>query len=105
MTVLPTGYVPLVTELHRLAAARRQPVNDTFELTNRCNLACRMCYVRHAAGDTAQRPRELSANEWLALAREAMNNGMVFLLLTGGEVFLRPDFFEIYEPLTRMGLV
>jgi radical SAM protein with 4Fe4S-binding SPASM domain len=30
---------------------------------------------------------------------------MVFLLLTGGEVFLRPDFFEIYDPLTRMGLV
>lgn len=105
MTVLPTDYVPLVTELHRLAAERRQPVNGTFELTNRCNLACRMCYVRHAAGDTAQRARELSASEWLALAREAMNNGMVFLLLTGGEVFLRPDFFEIYEPLTRMGLV
>ncbi len=57
------------------------------------------------AGDTAQRSRELSASEWLALAREAMNNGMVFLLLTGGEVFLRPDFFEIFEPLTRMGLV
>jgi len=31
--------------------------------------------------------------------------GMVFLLLTGGEVFLRPDFFEIYSPLTRMGLI
>ncbi len=29
---------------------------------------------------------------------------MVLLLLTGGEVFLRPDFV-IYEPLTRMGLI
>jgi MoaA/NifB/PqqE/SkfB family radical SAM enzyme len=30
---------------------------------------------------------------------------MVFLLLTGGEVFLRPDFFDIYKPLTGMGLI
>jgi radical SAM protein with 4Fe4S-binding SPASM domain len=30
---------------------------------------------------------------------------MIFLLLTGGEPLLRPDFFAIYEPLTRMGLV
>jgi radical SAM protein with 4Fe4S-binding SPASM domain len=105
MTALPTDYGPLVRELHRLAAVRRQPVNGSFELTTRCNLTCRMCYVRYAACDRAQRTRELSASEWLTLAREAMNNGMVFLLLTGGEVFLRPDFFEIYEPLSRMGLV
>ena len=105
MSALPVDSGPLMTELHRLAAAQRQPINGTFELTKRCNLACRMCYVRHAAGNTTQRASELSASEWLALAREAMNNGMVFLLLTGGEVFLRPDFFEIYEPLTRMGLV
>jgi len=47
---------------------------------------------------------ELSASRWIALAREAIDNGMVFLLLTGGEVFLRPDFFEIYKPLSRLGL-
>ena len=33
--------------------------------------------------------------------RDAVDNGMVFLLLTGGEVFLRRDFFEIYTPLTH----
>lgn len=105
MSTLPVDYGPFVTELNRLAALRRQPLNGAFELTARCNLACRMCYVRHATGDSAQRALELSAPEWLALAREAKDNGLLFLLLTGGEVFLRPDFFEIYEPLTRMGLV
>jgi len=64
-----------------------------------------MCYIRHAAGDLKKSAEELSASAWLDLARQAADNGMVFLLLTGGEVFLRPDFFEIYEPLTRMGLV
>lgn len=102
---LPTNYGPLMLELHRRAAAQRQPVNGTFELTERCNLACRMCYVRQAPGDTALRANELSAAAWLELARQAVDNGMVFLLLTGGEVFLRPDFFEIYSPLTRLGLI
>jgi len=102
---LPTDYGPLVRELHRRAAERRQPINGTFELTERCDLACRMCYLSQAPGDAALRAKELSAAAWLKLARQAADNGMVFLLLTGGEVFLRPDFFEIYTPLTRLGLV
>jgi molybdenum cofactor biosynthesis enzyme MoaA len=103
--ILPTDYGPLMRELHRRAAAQRQPVNGTFELTERCNLACRMCYVCQSPGDGARRAKELSATAWLELARQAVDNGMVFLLLTGGEVFLRPDFFQIYTPLTRLGLV
>lgn len=102
---LPTDYGPLVRELHKRAAAHRQPVNGTFELTELCNLACRMCYVCQVPGDAARRAKELSAAAWLELARDAVDNGMVFLLLTGGEVFLRPDFFEIYTPLTRLGLI
>lgn len=105
MTALPTEYGPLVHELLRRAAVRRQPACGAFELTSRCNNACRMCYVRHPASDHALRGKELPASAWLSLASQAVNNGMVFLLLTGGEVFLRPDFFQIYEPLTHMGLI
>jgi radical SAM protein with 4Fe4S-binding SPASM domain len=105
-TVLPTDYGALVHELHRRAAAQRQPVNGTFELTERCNLACRMCYVRQSTGDGAMlRAKELTAAAWLELAHQAVDNGMVFLLLTGGEVFMRSDFFKIYTPLTRLGLI
>ncbi|MHB8174323.1 MAG: radical SAM protein [Nitrospirota bacterium] len=105
MTSHPPNFTPLVRELLLHAAVRRQPVNGTFELTNRCNLSCRMCYVRHSAGDRALCERELTVAAWLTLARDAVDHGMVFLQITGGEVFLRPDFFDIYEPLTRLGLV
>ena len=98
MTTLPTEYGPLVRELQHRASAIRQPVNGAFELTERCNLFCRMCYVRHPAHDAVRRQKELSASEWLRIAQDAVDNGMVFLLLTGGEVFLRPDFFDIYTP-------
>jgi MoaA/NifB/PqqE/SkfB family radical SAM enzyme len=105
MSALPADYGPLVRELLQRAAARRQPANGAFELTSRCNLACRICYVRQAPGEGAAQSRELTAGAWLSLARQAVDQGMVFLLLTGGEPFLRPDFFEIYEPLTRLGLI
>jgi radical SAM protein with 4Fe4S-binding SPASM domain len=101
---LPPDYVPLMAELYRRAAVRCQPVSGTFELTERCNLACRMCYVRQTPGDAVRRSNELPAAAWVELTRQAVDAGMVFLLLTGGEVFLRPDFFELYSPLTRMGL-
>ena len=110
MTAPAPDYASLVRALLGRAAAVRQPAHGTFELTSRCNLACRMCYVRAPAragvpGASVPAAPELSAPAWLDLARQAVDAGMVFLLLTGGEVFARRDFFEIYGPLTRLGLV
>ncbi|HOT94242.1 MAG TPA: radical SAM protein [Methanoregulaceae archaeon] len=105
MTTNSPAYGPLVRELLGRAARDRQPACGAFELTHRCNLACRFCYARSGPGLRPGPVRELSASDWVRIAREATDAGMTFLLLTGGEVLLRPDFFRIYEPLTRMGLV
>lgn len=108
MTASAPDYGSLVRDLLGRAAAGRQPAHGTFELTARCNLSCGMCYVRTpdpGPGRTTASGPELSAAAWLDLARQATDAGMVFLLLTGGEILARRDFFEIYEPLTRLGLV
>jgi radical SAM protein with 4Fe4S-binding SPASM domain len=108
MSLLPSDYASLRDALTFAAAAVRQPLDGAFEITSRCNLQCGMCYIRPVIGDErmygADRREELSAGQWVAIGRDAVESGMVFLLLTGGEPLLRPDFFDIYEPLRTLGL-
>ncbi len=102
--MLSSDFDSLISEISSRANKLRQPINGTFELTERCNLSCQMCYVRQPAEINRSDKNEIPASLWLAIADQAIQNGMVFLLLTGGEVFLRTDFFDIYKPLTRKGL-
>lgn len=81
------------------------PLSGTFELTSRCNLDCRMCYIHKRANDETAIREELSAADWLRLATDAQKAGMLLLLLTGGEPLLRPDFPEIYTACRRLGLL
>lgn len=103
MSQLYVDYGSLVRNLHQIAAGKRIPVNGTFEITERCNLACRMCYICQKPDHAHLKSHELTADQWLEVAVQAKNNGMVFLLITGGEPFVRPDFFQIYSPLAEMG--
>lgn len=86
------------------AAHLHIPVSGAFELTPRCNLSCSMCYVRMTPEEMAPIGRERTTKEWLDIGRDAVKEGLAFLLLTGGEPMLRPDFAEIYLGLTQMGL-
>lgn len=91
--------------VYKKGAARRIPVSGTFELTSRCNLSCRMCYVHMSKDEQEKVGRELTTRQWIDLGREAVDAGMIYLLLTGGEPLLRPDFVEIYTELIKMGLL
>lgn len=86
------------------AKLKRIPISGQFELTSRCNMKCKMCYVSRVANDTEALSNERSAKEWIQLATEARDAGMLYLLLTGGEIFIRPDFKDIYQELSRLGL-
>lgn len=81
------------------------PLSGNFELTARCNLDCKMCYIHKRANDTAVRKKELTTQQWISLAKQAQAKGMLLLLLTGGEPFLRADFKEIYTACRKLGLL
>lgn len=98
-------YQAYSSALFKKAGAQGIPLSGTFELTSRCNLDCRMCYIHRRANDRAALAGELTAAQWLALAQECQRAGTLLLLLTGGEPFLRPDFREIYTGCRRLGLM
>lgn len=92
-------------KLSERAGEKGIAASGVFELTARCTLRCKMCYVSGLLSDDEAVAKERTGNEWIALAREARDAGMLYVLLTGGEVFLRKDFREIYEEITMMGLI
>lgn len=98
--------VPLKEYLHRKASRDLIPLNGAFELTPMCNLSCKMCYIRKTAQQVKESPRpQMTLEQWRAIARQARESGMLYLLLTGGEPFLWPDFWTLYGELIRMGFL
>lgn len=97
----PQQEAAIASILHMKSGKRGIPLAGNFELTARCNFSCKMCYVH----ENHEPNKELTAGQWIELGRKAKDMGMLFLLLTGGEPFLRPDFPEIYRELRKMGLM
>lgn len=97
---------PLTNYLFRKASREKIPISGTFELSPICNFDCRMCYVRQTAEQVKSHSRKMmTLEQWKSLADEAAERGMVYLLLTGGEPFLWPDFWGLYEYLAKKGFV
>ncbi len=80
------------------------PLAGSFELTPRCTLNCKMCYI-HRQGLCHSVADEKSTAFWIDLATKARDSGMLMLLLTGGEPTMRSDFDEIYRECKKLGLL
>lgn len=92
-------------ELKQAAKQSMTPFGGTFELTARCNFNCKMCYV-HLSNEQANAiGKELSNEEWIRIAREARDMGLLYVTLTGGEIFTRKNFKELYLELHKMGFL
>ncbi len=83
----------------------RIPVNGTIEITNRCPLECVHCYNNLPMADGGARTRELTTEEHKRILDELYDLGCLWLLYTGGEVFARADFLEIYRYAHEKGFL
>lgn len=86
------------------AVTQHIPVYGAFELTARCNLNCKMCFV-HNLDVKKAKESELSTDQWKHIFDDAIDSGMLFALFTGGECMLREDFDELYLYLYNRGVI
>jgi AdoMet-dependent heme synthase len=68
-----------------------------WELTHACNLRCMMCYNEPLA-----KP-ELTTRECFDVLAQLADAGTLRLILTGGEILTRRDFFHIATEARRLG--
>jgi MoaA/NifB/PqqE/SkfB family radical SAM enzyme len=87
------------------AYRERVPVSGALDLTYRCNLRCRHCYVGHLVSRSRSQSGELTTAQFVDLLSAAADAGCLFLLLSGGEPLLRDDFVEVYAAARRLGLI
>lgn len=78
----------------------RQPYAAHFEVTPKCNMTCIHCYLQKHHDS-----KELSYDEIIEIIDILYNKGVLFLTLTGGEIFTRKDFMDIYLYAKKKGFL
>jgi radical SAM protein with 4Fe4S-binding SPASM domain len=99
------SYGTFSADLHQHRAGGRVPLQVAIEVTRRCPLECLHCYNNLAMDDVEARRRELTKEEHFRLLDELVEIGCFWLLYTGGEIFARRDFLEIYTYAKTKGFL
>jgi radical SAM protein with 4Fe4S-binding SPASM domain len=81
----------LMSEMNQKAWELGVPLSVHVDLTYRCNERCVHCYLDH------EDHGEMTTAEIQRLLEQLAEAGVFFLVFSGGEVFLRRDFFELVE--------
>ncbi|MFC2172868.1 PqqD family peptide modification chaperone [Acidobacteriota bacterium] len=99
------GYGDFSLGLHRQVLDKRAPLSGAIEVTRRCSLRCVHCYNNLPAADRSSIQEELTLQEYHRIIDEIADAGCLWLLFTGGEIFLRKDFLEIYTYAKQKGML
>jgi radical SAM protein with 4Fe4S-binding SPASM domain len=98
-------YLDFSFEIHQKIKGRRIPIGGAIELTRRCPLRCVHCYNNLPLNDQEAKRCELTYEEHCRIVDEITEAGCLWLLYTGGEIFARKDFLEIYTYAKKKGLL
>ena len=86
----------LLQEMSTKALKLNIPLSVQLDLTYRCNERCVHCYLDHDDHG------EMTTAEIKHLLDEMADAGVFILTFSGGEIFLRKDFFELLEYARRL---
>ncbi len=95
--IVPSNeYKDFSLEVHSQAAFHSKVVNAQIELTYGCNLHCVHCYTDCYNQRDLIKERELPYEEVIRILDQLHQQGVLWVCFTGGEIFMRRDFFDIY---------
>jgi AdoMet-dependent heme synthase len=86
----------LLSEMNQKALQLGIPISVHLDLTYRCNERCVHCYLDHDDHG------EMTTAEISDVLAQLADAGVFFLSLSGGEVLMRRDFFEIVERARKL---
>lgn len=84
----------LTSNLFQTTYKKDIPLLCTFEITQKCNLRCQHCYIDFSDAKKHRKP-ELKTHQVKKILKDLAKNGVLYLVFTGGEPFLRPDLLEL----------
>jgi radical SAM protein with 4Fe4S-binding SPASM domain len=90
---------------HERTMRQHLPLSGTIEVTRRCPLQCVHCYNNLPMADREAARSELTYAEHCRILDELADAGCLWLLFTGGEIFARRDFLDIYTYAKRKGFL
>ncbi len=79
----------LISEMNARALETGIPLSVQLDLTYRCNERCVHCYLDHDDHG------EMTTSEFKSVLDQMAEAGVFFLTLSGGEVLMRRDFFDL----------
>jgi AdoMet-dependent heme synthase len=88
--------IDLMQDVTSKAFRLNVPLNVQLDLTYRCNERCVHCYLDHHDHG------EMTTAEIKHLLQDMADAGVFILTLSGGEIFVRKDIFEIIEHARRL---
>ena len=86
----------LLAEMNQKALGLGIPLSVHLDVTYRCNERCIHCYLDHDDHG------EMTTAEIKGILNQLSDAGVFFLTLSGGEVLMRRDFFDIVEHARRL---
>lgn len=99
------SYGAFSADVHQRHTGERVPLQVSIEVTRRCPLECLHCYNNLPMSDGDARRREMTTEEHFRVLDELVDMGCFWILYTGGEIFARKDFLEIYTYAKKKGFL
>ena len=89
----------------KLEHGKTRPLTGvSVEFTSKCNFRCEHCFLANPL-DNEHENDALSYNEWIRIFDQYVDEGGLFITVTGGEPLLRPDFKKLWVAMKKRGLV